>query len=159
MEINKVIISKLNIIYLGIVCLVFIALVFLLIFLIINSISNQTSPFWPVGYLLLISIFTYLKIKWGIVRRITVSPANIIVDFFIIKEQQKISYREITAIRNLRTTVGRGNSTQGYRIQEIDLIDGSLNFSEWQFENYGDLKNAIYHYMVDMNSHSDYIEI
>lgn len=154
---GETIVSKLNPAWFIMMGLIYGTVITLMAFITYVAFRNNTNQLWAIGAILILIGLQILKIYWGINKRITVSPNHIVVEYFFIKPD-KIDYKEITSIRNLSgEAVRRG--TRGFRQQDIKLIDGEILFSEMQFENYGELKNAIYQYMLAANRNAAPIAI
>lgn len=92
--------------------------------------------------------FQINKIRLGIVRKITIDEDNIIVEYFIIKPLV-VKHTDVKAIYTYSGASGRMGQASSYKGEDLELNNGdTIGLDNTQFENYNDLKQAIWNYRV-----------
>lgn len=89
----------------------------------------------------------------GKIKKLTVSPDYMVIDYVGKKPQEVIDYTQIVSNRSL-SSVDKGvkGSFGGYHKQILDLDDGrQIIYTSLKFDNYEDLKHHIFRYMVAAN--------
>jgi hypothetical protein len=149
----ETIVSKLSILYnIRLIGLI----VFWIVFIYLSvSYSLSHYDYTPRQIVYLISLCLVLvglgvyKLWVGVVNRIIVSREDITIYFLITNKQLVVKHTDVKAIYDLGGDSGKQGRVFGYRIQELELHDGSsIRFTDMQFTNYTELKHKLWEYRL-----------
>jgi len=148
-----VIVSKIGIAYYIRIYGYFMVLAICLCMFVHDLLIGRPSPYWFWSLVLLVTGVLGKIFYIGKIRKITVRPEHIVIDHENNGSEWIIDYTQITSDRTLSyINTGNGGSRGGYRRQVIDLDDGRrIIYTDMKFENFDDLKNNIFRYMVAAN--------
>ncbi len=96
------------------------------------------------SFFLLTIYFLFRLFRYALVK-VTVAPEGLSWKSLITNKLMIIPYKDIVHVAGLREVTGGQISSSSYRTLQIDLITGKqLSFTSIQFENYNELRNAIW---------------
>ena len=148
-----VVVSKIGYAYYIRIYAYFIVLAVCLLLFVHDLLISRPGPYWYWSLVLLVTGILGKIFYIGKIRKITIRPEHIVIDHESNGSEWIIDYTQITSDRTLSYIhTGRGGSRGGYRRQVIDLDDGRrIIYTDMKFENFDDLKNNIFRYMVAAN--------
>lgn len=111
-----------------------------------GRLDYQNGFFWIACMAALALVYQTMNLLFTVLKRLTITEEGIELYYLVTKQYDLIEYEQIADFRTQLITSRQGaGKTAGYHQLEIVLMNGrSIIFDENQFENYNEVKNAIY---------------